>query len=79
MVRLDLREILGEIVTTLGRPHLLEHIANLDGNIEATPEPEEPGEAEKIEAEMAALQKRADELAAAKKKNGEDAEGGKSE
>lgn len=69
--RLDLKEILSEIAATLGRTHLLEHIANLDGNIAATPEPPEPGEAEEIAAQMAALQKRADELAAQ--------EGGKTE
>ena len=62
--RLDLKEILGELAATVGRTHLLEHIFNLDGNIDATPEPEKPGEAEEIAAQMAELQRRADELKA---------------
>ena len=64
--RLDLKEILGELASTVGRASLLEHIENLDGNIDATPEPEKPGEAELIAQQMAELQKRADELNAAK-------------
>lgn len=63
---LDLKEILSELASTTGRASLLAHIENLDGNIDATPEPEKPGEAEQIAAQMAELQKRADELAAAK-------------
>jgi hypothetical protein len=76
MARLDLKEILTELAATVGRASLLEHIGNLDGNIDATPEPEKPGEAEQIAAEIAALQKRAAELAPA---DTEPAEGGKTE
>jgi cytochrome c556 len=64
MPRLSLKEILSEIAATVGRSHLLEHIENLDGDIAATPEPEKPGEAEEIAAQMAELQKRADEIKA---------------
>lgn len=70
MPRLDLKEILTELAATVGRASLLEHIGNLDGNIDATPEPEKPGEAEQIAAQIAELQKRAAELAPA------DTEGG---
>jgi small-conductance mechanosensitive channel len=75
MARFNLKEILEELAVTIGRSHLLEHIANLDGNIDATPEPEKPGEAEEIAQQMAELQRRADELNAAKAES----EGGKSE
>jgi hypothetical protein len=68
--RLDLKEILGELAVTIGRSHLLEHIVNLDGNIDATPEPPEPGEAELVAQQIAELQKRADELAALDKPEG---------
>jgi hypothetical protein len=58
----DLKGILHHIVDTVGRPGLHEDIDNLDGNIDATPPPPEEGEAEKIAAEIAALQKRASEI-----------------
>jgi hypothetical protein len=61
-VRLDLKEILSELAATVGRSSLVEHIGNLDGNIDATPEPEKPGEAEQIAQQIAELQKRASEL-----------------
>lgn len=62
MARLDLKEILSELAATVGRASLLEHIGNLDGNIDATPEPPEPGEAELIAQQIAELQKRAAEI-----------------
>lgn len=62
---LDLKEILGELASTTGRHSLLAHIDNLDGNIDATPEPEKPGEAELIAQQIADLQKRAAEIAPA--------------
>jgi hypothetical protein len=74
MARLDLKEILTELAATVGRASLLEHIGNLDGNIDATPEPEKPGEAEEIALQIAELQKRAAELAPA-----DTPEGGKTE
>lgn len=58
----DLREILHHIADTVGRPNLHADIDNLDGNIDATPPPPDEGEAEKIAAEIAALQKRANEI-----------------
>jgi hypothetical protein len=68
--RLDLKEILYELASTVGRASLLAHIDNLDGNIDATPEPPEPGEAELVAQQIAELQKRADELAALDKPEG---------
>lgn len=62
MARLDLKEILSELAATVGRASLLDHISNLDGNIDATPEPPEPGEAELIAQQIAELQKRAAEI-----------------
>ena len=63
--RLDLKEILSELASTVGRASLLGHIDNLDGNIDATPEPPEPGEAELIAQQIADLQRRAAEIAPA--------------
>ena len=78
MARLNLKEILTELAATVGRASLLEHIGNLDGNIDATPEPEKPGEAEQIAQQIAELQKRAAELAPAEPADAEP-EGGKTE
>lgn len=54
----DLKGILHHLADTVGRPLLHEEIDNLDGNIDATPPPPEEGEAEKLAAQIAELQKR---------------------
>lgn len=60
---LDLKEILHELAGTVGREYLHNHIDNLDGNIAATPPPPDQGEAEKVAAQIAELQKRQAEIA----------------
>jgi hypothetical protein len=58
----DLKEVLHHIADTIGRPQLHADIDNLDGNIDATPPPPDEGEAEKIAAQIADLQKRQAEI-----------------
>lgn len=58
----DLKGILHHLADTVGRPLLHEEIDNLDGNIDATPPPPEEGEADKLQADIAAMQERLSQI-----------------